>query len=84
MITPDETPPFAAPFTCPACDQPYSTHPSNAALCRDKHNLLTVLKATAINTHEIHQMLVKVIAAFEKTPQSPNNEKPQGFSLPEN
>lgn len=93
MIFPDETtplppeddvPPFSPPHTCPSCHKPYVDHKGLTKLCQDRENLLVVLKATAINTFEIHQMLVKVISHMEspqteKHPKSGNSPLQEGL-----
>lgn len=73
--------PFAPDPACEACGKPWPDHAGLVRLCRDNQNLLTVLKATAINTLEIHQMLVKVISVYDKHPQTPNPPHEQDSSL---
>lgn len=81
MISPDfDNPPFAADPACPRCNKPWKDHPSVSILCNQREDMLVVLKATAINTQEIHQMLVKVIAFMEE-PQTPKKPNPQDSSL---
>lgn len=81
MISPFDNPPFAPEPTCSSCGKPWILHDGITRVCRDNQNLLTVLKATAINTLEIHQMLVKVIEAYENPPQTPKVPKANDSDL---
>jgi len=72
MISDFDNPPFAPDPCCSACGKPWIHHDGISQVCRANQDLLVALKATAINTLEIHQTLVKIISHFEKSPQSPN------------
>lgn len=76
-----DNPPFAPDPTCDACGKPWPQHPGITKVCNANQNLITVMKAVAINVFEMHQNLVKVIDAYENPPQSPNVEKQQDFPL---
>ena len=83
MISDVDNPPFAPDSCCKCCGKPWIEHPSLTKLCNANQNLITVLRATAINNHDIYSALAKVIDAFENKnhPQSPNPSNQQDFPL---